>query len=217
MAQAHPLDRLIGAQMPSFRNAAELTAFEATPYADRIMAQSTYEALQIGAAIDPDAAAIRFLTKADPEETPVTISYAQFIARVTQSANFFHDLGVGPSDVVSFLMPLLPQTFFALFGAQAAGIANPVNPMLSAAQIAEILRAANTKVLVALGPVPGTDIWDKVQQVKGQLPNLKAIVVVHGAADEANAVYNFDAMLGQFPADRLTSGRRILASDTAGY
>ncbi|MEO8807684.1 MAG: AMP-binding protein, partial [Burkholderiaceae bacterium] len=72
-------------------------------------------------------------------------------------------------------------------------------------------------VLVALGPVPGTDIWDKVQQIKGQLPNLKAVLVVHGAADEANAVYNFDAMLGQFPADHLVSGRRILASDTAGY
>ena len=217
MAQAHPLDRLIGAEMPTFRTAADVAAFEATPYADRIKAQSTYEALQLGAAIDPGAAAIRFLTKADPEETPVTISYAQFIARVTQSANFFHDLGVGPNDVVSFLMPLLPQTFFALFGAQAAGIANPVNPLLSAAQIAEILRAANTRVLVALGPVPGSDIWDKVQQVKGQLPNLKAIVVVHGATDEANAVYNFDAMVGQFAADRLSSGRRILASDTAGY
>jgi len=217
MPQAHPLDRLIGAEMPTFRTAADVAAFEATPYADRIKAQSTYEALQLGAAIDPGAAAIRFLTKADPEETPVTISYAQFIARVTQSANFFHDLGVGPNDVVSFLMPLLPQTFFALFGAQAAGIANPVNPLLSAAQIAEILRAANTRVLVALGPVPGSDIWDKVQQVKGQLPNLKAIVVVHGATDEANAVYNFDAMVGQFAADRLSSGRRILASDTAGY
>ena len=217
MAQAHPLDRLIGAQRPPLRTGAELAAFEATPYTERIKAQSTYEALQIGAALDPGAAAIHFLTKADPEEAPVTISCAQFMRRVTQSANFFHQLGVGPNDVVSFLMPLLPQTFFALFGAQAAGIANPVNPLLSAAQIAEILRAANTKVLVALGPVLGSDIWDKVQQVKGQLPNLKAIVVVHGAANDANAVYDFDAMVGQFPADRLSSGRRILASDTAGY
>ncbi len=217
MAHAHPLDRLIGAEMPSFRTAADVAAFEATPCADRIKAQSTYEALQLGAAIDPDVAAIRFLTKGDPNEAPVTISFAQFVARVTQSANFFHDLGVGPNDVVSLLMPLLPQTFFTLFGAQAAGIANPVNPLLSAAQIVEILRAANTKVLVALGPVPGTDIWDKVQQIKGQLPNLKAIVVVHGAADQANAVYNFDAMVGQFPADRLISGRQILGSDTAGY
>jgi fatty-acyl-CoA synthase len=217
MARAHLLDRLIGAEMPSLRTDADLAAFEATPYAERIAAQSTYEALQLGAARDPDAAAIRFLTKADPEETPVTISHAQFMARVTQAANLFHDLGVGPNDVVSLLMPLLPQAFFALFGAQAAGIANPVNPLLSAAQIAEILRAANTKVLVALGPVPGSDIWEKVHQIRARLPQLKAIVVVHGAADEANAIYNFDESVGRFPAGRLSSGRHIRAGDTAGY
>jgi fatty-acyl-CoA synthase len=119
--------------------------------------------------------------------------------------------------VVSFLLPLLPQSFFALFGAQAAGIANPVNPLLSAGQIAEILRAANTKVLVALGPVPGSDIWDKVQRIKPELPNLKAIVVVHGATDEANAVYSFETLIDNYPADRLISGRRIEPHETAAY
>jgi len=217
MTQAHLLDRAIGMELPSLRTAAELAAFEATPYADRIKAQSTYEALQLGAASDPEAAAICFLKNADPDEVPATISHAQFIARVRQSANLFHELGVGPNDVVSLLMPLLPQTFFALFGAQAAGIANPVNPLLSATQLTEILRAARTKVLVALGPVPGSDVWSKVQQIKAQLPELKAIVVVHGASDEAQAVYNFDAMLDQFPGDRLTSGRHIRADDVAGY
>jgi len=217
MTQAHLLDRAIGMELPSLRTAAELAAFEATPYADRIKAQSTYEALQLGAASDPEAAAICFLKNADPDEVPATISHAQFIARVRQSANLFHELGVGPNDVVSLLMPLLPQTFFALFGAQAAGIANPVNPLLSATQLTEILRAARTKVLVALGPVPGSDVWSKVQQIKAQLPELKAIVVVHGASDEAQAVYSFDAMLDQFPGDRLTSGRHIRADDVAGY
>jgi fatty-acyl-CoA synthase len=219
---AHPtsLDRLSGAGPVPLRTAADLAAFEATPCDDRIAAQSTYEALQIGAAIAPGAAALQFLSKADPDELPVTVSYAQFMARVTQAAKLFHDLGVGPNDVVSLLLPLLPllpQSFFARFGAQAAGIANPVNPSLSAAQISEILRAANARVLVVLGPVPGTDIWDKVQRVKGELPNLKAIVVVHGAADEANGVLSFDALIGNCPADRLVSGRHITADETAGY
>jgi len=217
MTQAHLLDRVIGAELPSLRTTAELAAFEATPYADRIKAQSTYEALQLGAASDPEAAAIHFLKNADPDEVPVTISHAQFIARVTQSANLFHELGVGPNYVVSLLTPLLPQTFFALFGAQAAGIANPVNPLLSPTQLTEILRAARTKVLVAVGRVPGSEIWSKVQQIKAQLPELEAIVVVHGASDEAQRVYSFDAMVDRFPADRLTSGRRIRAGDVAAY
>src|SRR4030095_14029963 len=106
-------------------------------------------------------------------ETPLTISHGAFVARATQAANAFHALGVGPEDVVSVLLPLLPQSFYALYGAQAAGIANPVNPLLSATQIAEILRAAGTRVLVALGPMPGTDIEAKVREVRDRLPGLK--------------------------------------------
>ncbi len=217
MAHVHLLDRLIGVELPLLRSAAELQAFEATPYNERIIPQSTFDALQLGAAHDPGAPAFQFLQQADPDETPLTVSYARFMARVTQSANLFNDLGVGPNDVVSLLMPLLPQAFFALFGAQAAGIANPVNPLLSAGQIVEILRAANTRVLVAPSPLPGSDIWNKVQRVKDDLPNLKAIVVVHGTTDKASAVYSFDALIDRYPGDRLTSGRRIAAQDTAGY
>jgi len=217
MTRAHLLDAVIGSELPTLRSEAELAAFEETPYAQRIRAQSTYEALRLGATANPDAAAIQFLSKADPEETPLTISHRQFFARITQAANLFHQLGVGPEDVVSVLMPLLPQAFFALFGAQAAGIANPVNPMLSAAQLAEILRAARTKVLVTLGPVPGSDIYAKVLQIKDQLPELTAILVVHGAGVDAPGTHDFDAMLAHCPADRLSSGRCIRHDDTAGY
>ncbi|MEO8545231.1 MAG: hypothetical protein ABI434_16725 [Burkholderiaceae bacterium] len=52
----------------------------------------------------------------------------------------------------------MPQSFYGLFGAEAAGFANPVNALLEPHQLAEILNAANTKVLVALGPTQGVDI-----------------------------------------------------------
>ncbi len=217
MTSAHLLDAAIGAELPRLRNAAELAAFEATPYERRVRAQSTYDALRLGAAADPDAAAIQFLSKADPGEAPVTMSHRQLLARVTQAANLFNSLGVAPDDVVSVLMPLLPQAFYALFGAQAAGIANPVNPMLSAAQIGDILRAARTKVLVTLGPVPGSDIFAKVQQVKDQLPDLKAILVVHADDCGDTTTLDFDAALEHCPQDRLVSGRDIRAGDMAGY
>jgi fatty-acyl-CoA synthase len=217
MKQAHLLDRLIGAELPEFRSEEELRAFEATPYAERIAAQSTYEALQLGAAHDPAAPAIHFLQRCEPDETPLTISHAQFLAKITQTANLLADLGVGPRDVVSFMLPLMPQSFFTLFGAEAAGIANPVNPLLEPHQIAEILRAAGTKVLVALGPTQGSDIWEKAERVRRELPDLKAILQVGGHGDDKNNVYSFDALLPKYPSDRLTSGRRIAAEDTAAY
>ena len=216
-ARAVPLDRFIGETLPAFSSAAEVAAFEKIPYDERIAATSTYEALRLGASVDPDALAIQFLANASHEDTPVAITHAQFFARVTQTANAFHALGVGPGDVVSFMLPLLPQAFFTVFGAEAAGIANPVNPLLEPHQIAEILAAAKTKVLVALGPMTGTDIWEKVLKVRGELTDLKAIVQVAGPGDEANGIYSFDKLIAAQPADRLVSGRQIKADEVAAY
>ena len=148
MPRAHVLDRLIGDTLPIFRSAADVEAFEAgATYEQRIAAQSTYEALPLGAAIAPEAPALQFIASAASLEPALTLSHAQFLARVTQAGNLFHACGVGPQGVVSFLLPLLPQSYFGLFGAQLAGIANPVNPLLAPHQLAEILRAARTKVL----------------------------------------------------------------------
>jgi fatty-acyl-CoA synthase len=212
----HLLDRIIGSEYPDFADDAEVRAFEQVPYADRIAAPSTYEAIKLGAAHNGDAPALQFLANAEPSDTPIVISYRAFIARVTQAANMFHALGVGPGDVVSFLLPLVPDAFVTLFGAEAAGIANPVNPLLEPQQIAEILEAANTKVLVALGPMPGTDIWQKVEQVRGKLPHLKAIVQL-GPGDPAHGIYSFGELIKTQPSDRLVSGRIISGGDTAAY
>ena len=219
---AHLLDRLIGDTLPRLDSPAAIAAFEAQcPWADRVAAQSTYQALQLGAAANPDAPALVFLPNADPDETAQVMSHRQFQARLTQAANAYHQLGVGAGDVVSLLLPLVPQAFVALYGAQAVGVANPVNPMLSAAQLAEILLAAGTKILVAQGPTEGSDIWPKVQAMLPLLPGLKAVLVVGGAAQAQAqaeiAAQDFDALLDAQPATHLVSGRLPRGDDIAGY
>src|SRR6202000_400315 len=166
----------------------------------------------LGAAHNPDAPALQLLANADPADAPVVVSYRDFLARVTQAANMFHALGVGPNDVVSFLLPLVPDASVTRFAAEAAGIANPVNPLLEPHQIAEILDAARTTVLVALGPMPGTDIWQQVEQVRKKLKHLKAIVQV-GPGDPANGVHAFAQLIDAQPSDRLVSGRKISGGD----
>jgi fatty-acyl-CoA synthase len=217
MGRALLIDRVIGETFPSLASAADVRAVEAVPWTQRIAAVSTFDAIKIGAAHNPQAPAIQFLPTASPDEAPIIITYQQLVARITQTANAMHALGVGPTDVVSFLLPLLPQSFFTLFGAEAAGIANPVNPLLEAHQIAEILQAAGTKVLVTLGPTEGSDIWEKVQKVRGELKQLRAIVQVNAAGDEANGIYSFDKLVSQQPADHLVSGRVIGADDVAAF
>ena len=217
MAGIHLLDRLIGDDYPSFATDAEVHAFEQVPYADRIAAESTYEAISSGAACNPDAPAIQFLPNADPADTPIVVTHRDFVARITQAANMFHALGVGRNDVVSFLLPLLPEAFITLFGAEAAGIANPVNPLLEPHQIAEILQAARSTVLVALGPLPGSDIWQKVERVRADLKHLKAIVQVCGPPDPANGVYSFGDLIKTQPSAHLVSGGKISGEQIAAY
>jgi fatty-acyl-CoA synthase len=217
MPGLHALDRLIGDEWPSFATEADVRAFEATPYEERIKAASTYDALKLGAARDPQVPAILFLPNASDTDEPVRLTHAQFIARVTQVANALHGLGVGPRDVVSIMLPLIPQAFYALYGAQAAGIANPVNSFLEAGHIAHILRAAKSKVLIALGPAEGFDIWQKVARMRGDLPDLKAILVIEPWGPPPDGTLSFDALVDAQQGDRLVSGRQIKSDEVAAY
>lgn len=217
MAGWHLLDTKIGASRPSLGTAAALREFESVPYDERIAAKSTYDVIRLAAAAQPDKPALVFLPASDPQEPGVTLTYREFAGGVTQAANVFHALGVGSGDVVSLLGPLLPQSFFTLFGGEAAGIANPVNPLLEASQVAEILRAARTKVLVTVGPKLSAEIWDKVNRIRGELPELTAVVCIGGAPADVPGVFSWDELAKAQPADRLVSGRRIEADDVAAY
>lgn len=197
------------------RHLADIEAIEKVPLSERITASSTYELLNQGAGINPEAVAIHFIPDGNRFAEPVSITYREFIQKVNRTANLFHDLGVGPTDVVTYLLPNLPQTHFVLWGAEATGIANPINPLLEAATIADICRAAGTKVLVALGETPGSDIWQKVTAIRGDIPTLKQVVRVQGPSARAEGVIGYEEALEAYPGDRLTSSRVIAPADIA--
>ncbi|MBU1742483.1 MAG: acyl-CoA synthetase [Proteobacteria bacterium] len=192
-------------------------ALETKPWDEVAPARSTYELLAAAAARWPDKTAITFLPTGALDEEPVRITFRQMMGRIHQAANLFNALGAGPQDAIAFLLPLLPQAQFTLWGAEAAGIANPINFLLSPDQIADLLNAAEAKVVVALGPNPNLDVWPKVESILGRVPSLKAVVQVGGFGDEANGVYSFDKTIDQYSADGLTSGREFSSSDIASY
>ena len=137
------------------RDQAGIAQFERTSIEDRLEFNNTLDLIRYGAAIDPEAPAMSFLPSGDRFTEPEVFSYGRLVERVTQAANLFHDLGLGPTDVVSYLLPNLPQTHYVLWGAEAAGIVNPINPMLEAATIRDICLAADTKVLDFTPEEPG--------------------------------------------------------------
>ena len=211
---------------------ADVARIEEVPLAARPLAQSTYELLRQAVAEHGGREALVFVPKGSADEPPFVYSYETLLHRVTQAANLFHRLGVGPDDVVAYALPSLPQAHFVLYGAEAAGVACAINPLLESKHIVEILRAAGAKVLVTLAPGPGGELWDKVATVVEQVPTLETVLQVSLAqflvpgfvapayAEKSHAgrrVLDFDAECAREPGDRLVSGRVIQPGDIASY
>jgi fatty-acyl-CoA synthase len=192
----------------------DVEAIEAVPFNERVAETNTFAVLEKGAAIEPESVAISFLTSGNSWDQPVRINYGDLIYKIRQCANMFHDLGVGPNDVVTYLLPNIPQTHFVLWGAEAAGIVNPINPMLEPDTIRDICRAAGTRVLVALGDLPGTEIWKKVMAIKDRIPTLEHIICVMGPGD-GEKISSFDEQVAAYPGDRLTFDRTIAPDDVS--
>jgi len=193
----------------------DVEEIEKVPCSERIRERNTVEMLEKGAKLDPDAAAISFLMNGDSYETPIVIPYKQLIGRIRQTANLFHDLGVAPNDVVTYVLPNLPQTHYVLWGAEAAGIANPINPLLEAATIRDICISAKTKVIVALADMPGTEIWKKIDSIRKEIPTLTHVVRIMGPSDAAEKIVGYDETIDKYPADRYTFERDIDPDETA--
>jgi fatty-acyl-CoA synthase len=198
-----------------FQNISDIEAFENTPIENRMDVFNTYDLIQKGAAINPDATAISFFLSGDTYDQPMAVTYRELAANITKTANLFYDLGVGPTDVVSYLLPNLPHTHYILWGGEAAGIVNPINPLLEPRTISEICQAAGTKVLVALAEFPESDIWEKAMKIRHDLPNLKAIIRVMGPGDEKEGIYGYDEIIGRYNGEKLDSNRKIDPKDIA--
>jgi fatty-acyl-CoA synthase len=163
------------------RNLADIEHLERTPLAAHDLPQNTYAALQRSAQRSPEAPALSFFFDAEHYQQAWHWSHAELFARITRTANALHALGVGPDDVVALVLPNLPETHFCTWGGEAAGIVMPINPLLDGAQMADLLRAANAKVLVTLEPTPGQDTWERLAPHLDQLPALREVVWVSTA------------------------------------
>jgi fatty-acyl-CoA synthase len=198
-----------------FSNIDDIENFENIPLEERMDVFNTYDLIKKGAAINPEATAISFFHAGDSYDQPMQVTYRDLMANITKTANLFHDLEVGPTDVISYLLPNLPHTHYVLWGGEAAGIVNPINPLLEPDTIAEICQAAGTKVLVALTEFPGSDIWQKAMAVRKNLPGLKAIIRIMGPSDEKDGIYGYDEIIGRYNDEKLDSNRKIDPRETA--
>ncbi len=159
----------------------DIAAVEARPYAEFMAHRHVGSALEDVAARHPARKALCFLPSADPLEPARTWSYSEFIADVRRAAQLFRELAEPETPRVALLLPAVPQAYIALWGAEAAGIACPINHLLDAAHVAALLRASRANVLVALGEHAQFDIVSRLAGLREACPQLRHVLSV-GAA-----------------------------------
>ena len=209
------------AQFP-IRSLADIRRLEETPLAQALTLRSTYEIFQSSAQAFGDKTALTFLRTANPDDEPVRWSYAELLDGIHQTANLLHRIGVQPHDAIGVLLPGCMQYHLALWGGEAAGIVQPLNPLLSEEKLASLLNAGKAKVLFAWGSDDDAGIWSKALRMRTQVPTLTYVLRV-APLDETPAhqmpagVLDFDVERRKECSDRLLSGRTIAPSDIAAY
>jgi fatty-acyl-CoA synthase len=156
---------------------------------------SVYSLLVTAALRAPEATAITFLPSMESE--PIRLTHGAFLARLHRVARLFRELGVARGDVVTLLAPSIPDTVVALWAAEAVGVAHPVNILLQATDIAAMMRAAGSRVLVSLGSQAGSDLWDKAVAAAKATPGLRTIVALGDADPGPGCVH----LMSRLPRD----------------
>jgi len=179
---------------------------------------TTYELITQAAEKFTDNTAITFIKAISPEFVDEKISYQQLLTNINRTARLLKERlpeGGDKPGVISFLLPNIPQAHFVLWGGEAAGIVNPLNPLLSEGALLALMEKAGTDIIVALGPNPASDIWQKSVAVSKRLSKTpKLISAVIPAGDDFE---HFEALLPGYSGDNLPQDKLTQIEDIAAY
>ncbi len=181
---------------------------------------TVYELLDFAAEEYADLTALTYVTSIAPEWQDSTLSYRQLLGAVHQTARMIRDQVDGDRRaVVSILLPNIPQNHIALWASESVGIANPLNPLLSVDALTGLMAKAETDIIVALGPNPFTDIWQKAEAVAESLAASggKAPVLIPVAMPATEGGEHFDTLISQYDAGELPAAWLPKADDVAAY
>ena len=194
------------------RSTADLLAIEAAGLDSFMPHHSLLQALAAVAAVHGARPAITWLPSVEPGDGAQVWTHAELLHRVRQSANLLHSLGVDDSHALAFLLPAMPAAYLALLGGETAGRVCPINYLLEAEHIAELMVASNARVLIALAPCAESDIAAKAARLRALCPQLERVLWVAGDRDDADS---FEALIAQQPGERLNFERLVTRDSVA--
>src|SRR4029077_21184853 len=123
----------------------------------------------------------------EPGDAPIRWSYAELLAGIHRTANLLHSPGVGPRDTVAVLLPACLEYHLALWGGEAAGIVQPLNPLLTDEKLVSLMKAGGSRVLIAWGSDDESGMWSKAMRLRSQVPSLVKVLRVAPHDEPADA------------------------------
>jgi fatty-acyl-CoA synthase len=207
----------LAGEFSPLRDLRDIEEMERVPLEQRLLSWDANVWIRRGLDLAPDKVAIRYVADGNPDSPAVNVTYGELKQRATATANLFHSLGVGPNDAVLYLMPTIPALYSVMLGSLAAGISCCTNWMLEPSHWVGLIRASRAKVVVALGPTPGYEIWEKLQTIRTDLPLGVRILSVQLPGDAPMPDQDVELLASLQPADKLTFTRNARPDDIAAY
>jgi fatty-acyl-CoA synthase len=199
------------------RNLGDIEELERVPLEQRLLSWDANDWIRHGLDLAPQKVAIRYIADGNPDSPAFNVTYGELKQRTVATANLFHSLGVGPDNAVLFLLPTIPALYTVMLGSLAAGVSCCTNWMLEPSHWTGLIRASRAKVVVALGPTPGYEIWEKLQTIRADLPPDVQILSVQMPGGEPLPDSDVEFLASQQPGDKLTFTRKARPDDIAAY
>jgi fatty-acyl-CoA synthase len=163
--------------LPPLDGRSDLQAIESVSLDSRVLARTTWEVV--------DRAADRFGTRAamtwvpDPAhpERELSQSFDELRSAVRSYANVYVGLGLSRGEAVAFLSPNVSTLPPAVLGAQAVGVAAPMNAAFEADRISHLFELTGARVVVAAGPELDEARWERLRSWARRL-GVSAILAV---------------------------------------
>ncbi len=177
---------------------------------------SIYQLIQSSCVTHADQIALTYVTQVEPEIKEMNIPYPTLLAQVNRTARLVREQTGGKNEaVVTFLLPNIPQAHFILWGTESIAISNPLNPLLSVEAMVALMEKAGSDMVLALGPNPTSDIWQKTVQAVARLKKKPKLMSVAFPNDDG--FEHFDEAMMNMSGDELPLQWQRSASDIAAY
>jgi len=135
------------------------------------------------------------------DPTGLRLTYEQLDAQVDRLARGLIEIGVAKGDKVGLWMPNIPEWVAAYFAiARVGAVVVPMNTRYKPHEVHYILENSEATALFAVDSFAGIDYVPMIEDIRGDLPNLKNVLVVGEPGTSMHAfndvVQQGEALLG---------------------